>query len=496
MKRFLLWSVLILTIGCGKKDTPLIELTSQPVQEESPIGVENEVLTPKETFIRKIFNASLKGETKVEVGEFNISEVKRVQGQDYLYAEDLEYKNWYDVFKIQNPYLFHLDYIGEYVRQYKQENPDEVQSYTIGYAFQPHKMQFYYTEIEKSLENYYSELREGMSEADIAYTLYNHLIKQVEYKEDGLPFHAVGALVHQKAVCEGYSLAYRLMMNLLGIETQMVISGILPNSSIAHAWNRVKIGGEWYNADATWDDNPKKLPFTYGKYFLTSDERFHNKEKHPRALDRYQIPPANSTLFDMSNVAFFRYNPWQTESIFKQGYWYYINSETDAIFKAKIGEMPLEVVRISPKLPTKEMRMAFGKEKIYYIDLEDHNTEQYAIFSVDFQGKNKRKERNINKEEVFSADLNGTDEPQMKNDGSVLLRTEMALSRLKELYHHGDEDYFAPKNAQRIALKKTLKQAEDFFQRKSANEAEAQALAKQLQTQRKAYAMPFSGGRG
>lgn len=212
-------------------------------------------------------------------------------------------------------------------------------------------------------------------------------------------------------------------------------------------------------------------------------------------MDNYQIPSANSTRFDSSIVSFFRNNIWQTEAIFKGGYWYYINREARSIFKAKIGEKPVDVVDISQKLPSKEMKMAFGKEKIYYIDLEDHNTSQYAIFSVDFEGKNKQKERNINKEEVFSVDLNGSDEPQTKNYGSVSLRKEMALSRLKELYYHGDEDYFAPKNAQRIALKNALKQAEDFFYKKSNNEEEASALAKKLQTLRKAYTMAFSANK-
>lgn len=491
MKNLLFLSLLCLVVGCRKDDDLA---TPQDPKTETPKPIEEKELDRKEQFIRRMLNATLKGEEKVDVSDLNISETRRVAGQDYLYASDLEYRNWYDAFKIQYPHLFHLDYIGEYSRQYKAENPDEVKNYIIGYAFQPHKTEFYYQEIEKSLERYYADLKEGMNEADIAYALYNRLIKEVEYREDGLPFHAVGALAHQKAVCEGYSSAYRLLMNLVGIETQMVISGILPNSSIAHAWNRVKIQGEWYNVDATWDDAPKTLPFTLGKYFLTSDQRFHQQEKHPHALDYYQIPPANSTRFDRADIAFFRHNRRQTDAFFHQGYWYYINRESHSIFKAKIGETPIKVKTISPRLTSKQTRIAFGQNKIYYIDF-DTDTQQFGIYSVDYNGNNTQQVRTLSENEVETASLNGNDHPVARNYGNVALRKAMALAKLKEAYYHGTEDYFKPENAQRIALLNTIKQAENLLRQSSINEAQADALAKKLENQRKGYTMGFSGKR-
>ena len=40
-----------------------------------------------------------------------------------------------------------------------------------------------------------------------------------------------------------------------------------------HAWNLIKIGNEWYNADATWDTNGRH------EYFLKSDESFSDHKR-------------------------------------------------------------------------------------------------------------------------------------------------------------------------------------------------------------------------
>lgn len=486
--------LLCLAISCRKEDNfstkdNQSQNQTNPTSTETPIEIGN--LTPKEQFIRQMLNATLKGNEKLDVSDFNISETEKVQGQDYLYSTDFQHKNWYDSFKIQYPFLFHLDYIGEYQWQYKKEKPSEVKSFIIGYSMPIQQVENYYQKVEKSLEDYYNDLHEGMNEADIAYTLYNRLIKEVVYAQDRYPFHPVGALVHKKAVCEGYSSAYRMMLNLLGIETQMVISGVLPESSIAHVWNRVKIEGQWYNVDVTWDDVPK-FPFTFGRYFLTSDNRFYGKEQHPRPLNYYQIPTASSTRFDNENTAFFRNNENQTEAVFHNGYWHFINKSSREIFKAKIGETPVKLHQISNKILKSELRIALGNSKIYFIDY-DNAKRMYAIFSVDYEGRNIEKVKNITVDEVPSIALKSdSDQPTSVQGGGIALRKALALAKLKDAYYHGTEDYFEPKNSQRITLHQMIKEAEDLLKQPSVNTNQSKHLAEKLETLRKNYTMVFS----
>ncbi|WP_169007205.1 transglutaminase domain-containing protein [Faecalispora jeddahensis] len=62
-------------------------------------------------------------------------------------------------------------------------------------------------------------------------------------------YTAYGALVKQKAVCQGYAAAFQLLMQKLGIPGIVVQS-----TAMNHAWNMVRYNGEWYHVDATWDD--------------------------------------------------------------------------------------------------------------------------------------------------------------------------------------------------------------------------------------------------
>lgn len=61
---------------------------------------------------------------------------------------------------------------------------------------------------------------------------------------------AYGALANGKAVCQGYSLAYKLLLRRAGVPAVYVGS-----DSMRHAWNMVQMENNgWYHVDVTWDD--------------------------------------------------------------------------------------------------------------------------------------------------------------------------------------------------------------------------------------------------
>ncbi len=68
---------------------------------------------------------------------------------------------------------------------------------------------------------------------------------------DGNFSNAYGALVESKAVCGGYTMAFNLLCNSLGIDC-INVSG--KGESENHIWNCVQLDGEWYYVDVTWDD--------------------------------------------------------------------------------------------------------------------------------------------------------------------------------------------------------------------------------------------------
>ena len=68
-----------------------------------------------------------------------------------------------------------------------------------------------------------------------------------------------GIFVHGQAVCQGYALGFKLCMDILGIESRVIVGNARDGK---HAWNAVQLDGEWYYVDVTWDD---PIPDAEGK---------------------------------------------------------------------------------------------------------------------------------------------------------------------------------------------------------------------------------------
>jgi len=83
---------------------------------------------------------------------------------------------------------------------------------------------------------------------------------------------AFGALLDGEANCDGYADAFDLCAGLAGFDTMMVTGySNEPDTgeSTGHAWNLVKVYGQWYFVDATWADGSVLRPM----YFLLGLDR-------------------------------------------------------------------------------------------------------------------------------------------------------------------------------------------------------------------------------
>jgi len=90
--------------------------------------------------------------------------------------------------------------------------------------------------------------------------LYNYLIRTTAYnydvaveQSDNLPreiWTAYGALVLGDTVCKGYALAWKVLMDRLGIPCLVVCKG-----DGSHLWNMVQLDGKWYHIDVNRGNN-------------------------------------------------------------------------------------------------------------------------------------------------------------------------------------------------------------------------------------------------
>ena len=121
----------------------------------------------------------------------------------------------------------------------------------------------------------------GMSEYDRVKAFHDYLVNNTTYGgSSDRRFTAGGALVDGYAVCDGYAMAFDLLCYLSGIECIRVTGW----ANEAHAWNKVKVNGSWYNIDVTWDDPVSSRPILIYDYFLISDAaiaRDHTQNANP-----------------------------------------------------------------------------------------------------------------------------------------------------------------------------------------------------------------------
>ena len=63
-----------------------------------------------------------------------------------------------------------------------------------------------------------------------------------------------GGLVNRTAICLGYVTTFQLLMDLAEVEC-ITVAGSTFASQEDHGWNLVRIDGNWYCTDVTWDAN-------------------------------------------------------------------------------------------------------------------------------------------------------------------------------------------------------------------------------------------------
>ncbi len=139
--------------------------------------------------------------------------------------------------------------------------------------------------------------------------VHDYLIDNIEYDVEAGKnvYNVYGALVENRAVCEGYARTYKLLLDELGIPC-VIACGTGTNRSgetESHAWNYVQIDDKWYAIDVTWDDpiiignGSLTNSLRYRYFLLGSDEFFkdHYEDGNIAAGFSFEYPVLSSTNY-------------------------------------------------------------------------------------------------------------------------------------------------------------------------------------------------------
>ena len=151
--------------------------------------------------------------------------------------------------------------------------------------------------IDEVVPKYLEGIDDTMSAYDVAIRIHVRVIASVDYDtialekqraEGGPPGDEIdylrticGVFLDGKAVCEGYARAVQYLLQKCGVESAEVAGYIRKENGEnggGHAWNIVKIDGEYYYMDTTWDDSSntvqtvKTTNLGYDYFCITTEE--------------------------------------------------------------------------------------------------------------------------------------------------------------------------------------------------------------------------------
>ena len=145
----------------------------------------------------------------------------------------------------------------------------------------------------------------------------DYIVQNTIYSEDSVASsHSAYAVAYEgKGVCQGYALFAQKLMQALGMASMYVVGEVYTGG---HAWNLVKVDGQWYHLDTTWNDPvPDRGNGVRYDYFLLSDRDM----RVDHSWEAIAYPKAQSTMYSYMHVV---------QDSYEQGdYIYFSNSGDD-----------------------------------------------------------------------------------------------------------------------------------------------------------------------
>ena len=189
-----------------------------------------------------------------------------------------------------------------------------------------------YNRMMKALDEVKSMTSSQMSDLDKAILAHEYIVQHSYYEKTSSVRGCTGGVLGDgHGLCAGYAHAFCDVMKYLGIETKYVSS-----TNMNHAWNLVKIDGQYYHVDCTWDNTIEESNGYLGhNYLLASDTRI--AKNIPGRHYSWSIVendviggikvPAESTKFDNWFV-----HDVKGLMVYNNGFWYY--ADGDKIMKS------------------------------------------------------------------------------------------------------------------------------------------------------------------
>lgn len=267
------------------------------------------------------------------------------------------YSAIYCMLEKQEPQFFYLDS--------KFYTADKIRDAEILYRIDGDELDKMADELAEAELDAVDEALEYSSDYEKALAIHDYLLKNCSYlreDDDGYSSTVYGCLVEGEANCEGYAKAFDLIAGDVGLPCVVIVGETDDGEN--HAWNQVKIEGDWYNVDVTWDDTDRGDEVSRG-YFLCDDEQFLRTHEADENVEPFEC--------DEQKYNYYIYNKLYADSM----------DEAEKIVRRQIAEGSDEIeLRFSDDELCEDFKDEYINEQYIFDVIFDEEPQRYGKITV------------------------------------------------------------------------------------------------------------------
>lgn len=183
-------------------------------------------------------------------------------------------------------------------------------------------------QIQKQIDDRVEEILAGISVSDPDFNkvkyVFETLIKQVDYDPDAENNqNIISVFLNGKTVCQGYACATQYLLDLLNVQSA-VVTGKADGEP--HAWNLVKMDGEYYYVDTTWgnsrylNEGKNEEKYVNYNYLGMNSEEISTSHQAESAFELPECVASEDNYYVHEGLYFDKWDPDAIGEIFHQAW--------------------------------------------------------------------------------------------------------------------------------------------------------------------------------
>ena len=206
-------------------------------------------------------------------------------------------------------------------------------------------------EIRGRASEWLSDITTDASEYDKVKAVYEKIIFSTDYDLNASDNQNIASVfLGNSSVCQGYAKATQYLLNHLGVMCTLVQGTV--DTGEAHAWNLVRVDGDYYYVDTTWGDasyrmedgsGQEELPEINYDYLCVTTQELLRTHRIESVVAMPECTATQANYYVREGVYFTSYDAEQMQSIFDRAW---ESGRTEITLKCADEECYREICRV------------------------------------------------------------------------------------------------------------------------------------------------------